>query len=449
MSPTLRALALICLLFPASLPAALPDAVDGQPVPSLAPMLDRVLPSVVRIGTESRVVVNNPLFQDPIFRHFFGDGPSAPQERRTQGLGSGVIVDAERGFIVTNHHVIAQADRITVSLTDGRQFDAELVGADPDSDVAVVRIEPDDLSAVAFGDSERLRVGDFVVAIGNPFGLSHTVTSGIVSGLGRSGLGIEAYEDFIQTDASINPGNSGGALVDLQGRLVGINTAILGPNGGNIGIGFAIPVNMAREIMEQLIETGEVRRGQLGVSAQDLTPDLAQAFGIEQTQGVVIASVSEGSAADEAGLRPGDVVLEVNGKPVRSSLDMRNAVGLLRIGARVQMRVVRGGRTLDLVAQVAEPRMSTLRGEQLDPRLAGAVFAVREEGGEGGVVIAELAAGSAAARGRLQAGDLIRSVGRQPVRDLADLRARVEAAGDGPLVFNLQRGETALFLVIR
>jgi serine protease Do/serine protease DegQ len=298
-------------------------------------------------------------------------------------------------------------------------------------------------------DSSEARVGDFVVAIGNPFGLSHTVTSGIVSGLGRSGLGIEAYEDFIQTDASINPGNSGGALVDLQGRLVGINTAILGPNGGNIGIGFAIPVNMAREIMEQLIETGEVRRGQLGVSAQDLTPDLAQAFGIEQTQGVVIASVSEGSAADEAGLRPGDVVLEVNGKPVRSSLDMRNAVGLLRIGARVQMRVVRGGRTLDLVAQVAEPRMSTLRGEQLDPRLAGAVFAVREEGGEGGVVIAELAAGSAAARGRLQAGGLIRSVGRQPVRDLADLRARAEAAGDGPLVFNLQRGETALFLVIR
>ena len=334
---------------------ALPAEVEGQPLPTLAPMLERVTPAVVQIATEARVpVATNPLLEDPFFRRFFGAPEQQPRERRAQGLGSGVIIDPKQGYILTNNHVVAQADQITVSLKDGRHFTAKLVGADPDADIAVLKVEAPNLATIPIGDSEGLRVGDFVVAIGNPFGLTQTVTSGIVSALGRSGLGIESYEDFIQTDASINPGNSGGALVNLRGELVGINTAILGPSGGNIGIGFAIPINMAREIMAQIVEYGEVRRGRLGVTVQDLTPDLAQAFDISAGQrGAVIAQVEPGSPADKAGLKAGDVVTSVNGKPVKSSADMRNAVGLQRIGAKVEFEVVRGGKTRTLVATIA------------------------------------------------------------------------------------------------
>jgi serine protease Do/serine protease DegQ len=258
---------------------ALPSSVDGQPLPTLAPMLERATPAVVNIATVGHVEVRqNPLLSDPFFRHFF-DIPDRPRRRQTQSLGSGVIVDAEHGYVLTNHHVIARADKITVTLRDGRHLNATLIGADPESDVAVIQVPAERLTALPLADSDRLRVGDFVVAIGNPFGLGQTVTSGIVSALGRTGLGIKGYEDFIQTDASINPGNSGGALVNLHGELVGINTAIIAPGGGNVGIGFAIPTSMASQIMQQLIEHGEVSRGQLGITAQDLTPELAQAFG--------------------------------------------------------------------------------------------------------------------------------------------------------------------------
>lgn len=432
---------------------ALPTEVEGQPLPTLAPMLERVTPAVVQIATEARVpVASNPLLEDPFFRRFFG-APDQPRERRAQGLGSGVVIDPKQGYLLTNHHVVAQADQITVSLKDGRQFPAKLIGADPDADIAVLKVEAPDLAGIPIGDSEALRVGDFVVAIGNPFGLTQTVTSGIVSALGRSGLGIESYEDFIQTDASINPGNSGGALVNLRGELVGINTAIIGPAGGNIGIGFAIPINMAREIMAQIVEFGEVRRGRLGVSVQDLTPDLAKAFDIPNGQrGAVIAQVEPGSPADKAGLRAGDVVTAVNGRPVRGSADMRNAVGLQRIGAKVEFEVVRGGKPRTLVATIAEPQQRSVQGERLSPRLGGAVLADITEGSPlygkvEGVLIAQVEAGSPAARAGLRPGDVILSVNKQPVKNVDEAR---KAAGNGrSLLLNVQRGNTALFLLLQ
>src|SRR5690625_927487 len=288
-----RTLVLTCLALlmgPATLAASpLPAAVEGEELPTLAPMLERVQPTVVNIATSGRArVQENPLFQDPSFRRFF-DLPQQPRERRTSSLGSGVIVDADNGYILTNHHVIQRADEITVTLNDGREIEATVVGSDPETDLAVIQVEADGLSAIEIADSEQVRVGDFVIAIGNPFGLGQTVTSGIVSALGRTGLIPEGYEDFIQTDASINPGNSGGPLVNLRGELVGINTAILSPAGGNVGIGFAIPTRMASNVMQQLIEHGEVRRGMLGVSVQDLTPELAEAFDITTTtRGVII-----------------------------------------------------------------------------------------------------------------------------------------------------------------
>lgn len=267
------------------LAAAWPSAVDGQPLPSLAPMLKRATPAVVNISTRTQIQeAEHPLLRDPFFRHFFGI-PNQPRRRESSSLGSGVIVDSRRGYVLTNNHVIDKADEITVTLNDGRRLNGKLVGADPESDIAVVKITPERLTELPIGDSDKLEVGDFVVAIGNPFGLGQTVTSGIVSALGRSGLGIEGYEDFIQTDASINPGNSGGALVNLRGELVGINTAILAPSGGNVGIGFAIPANMATRIMTTLVEHGEVRRGLLGITVQDLSHELAQAFSLPDGQG--------------------------------------------------------------------------------------------------------------------------------------------------------------------
>lgn len=283
--------------------AALPDAVNGKPLPTLAPILEDVMPGVVNVATRGRMQIQqNPLFNDPFFRHFFGTPNNGPRERETQSLGSGVIIDAKSGYIMTNHHVINNADEITITLRDGRKLTAKLIGADPDSDIAIIQVKAENLTAIPLSNSDQLKVGDFVVAIGNPFGLGQTVTSGIVSALGR-GIGLKGYENFIQTDASINPGNSGGALINLRGELVGINTAILSRSGGNIGIGFAIPINMAHQIMQQLVEHGEVSRGRLGVIVQDLTPELASAFKLKQHKGAVIAQVVKGSPADKAGLK--------------------------------------------------------------------------------------------------------------------------------------------------
>src|SRR3569623_2030722 len=399
--------------------AALP-IVDsrGAAVPSLAPMLQQVLPAVVNISSRGRVrVADNPLLQDPFFRRFFGE-PEAPRERMTQSLGSGVIVDAMNGYVLTNNHVVDKADEITVTLKDGRSFTATLVGKDPEADVAVVRIEADKLTAVPFADSSRLQVGDFVVAIGNPFGLGQTVTSGIVSALGRSGLGIEGYEDFIQTDASINPGNSGGALVNLRGELVGVNTAILAPGGGNVGIGFAIPVNMARQIMTQLVAHGEVRRGRLGVMLQDLTPDLARAFDIKETQGAVIAKTVKDSPAAKAGLKAGDVVTRVNGQPVNSAAELRNMVGLMQVGETATIEVVRDGKPRTVKIMIAQPVQSKLDGKQLNPRLQGAIFGGIDESNP--------------------------DYGQKEV-----VLKRVIKAVRGGLLLNLRRGDGALFILIQ
>jgi Do/DeqQ family serine protease len=432
------------------LPAA--AASDGRF--SLAPMLDKVVPGVVNISTTTKVSVEqNPLFNDPFFRRFFEMPDQPPRQQERQSLGSGVIVDAGEGYVITNNHVIEHADQITVTLRDGRHFDAKLVGADPDVDIAVVRIKADNLTAVPFGDSNALRVGDFVVAIGSPFGLSQTVTSGIVSALGRTGLGIEGYEDFIQTDASINPGNSGGALVDLDGKLVGINTAIVGPTGGNIGIGFAIPSSLVRPVEEQLIKYGEVQRGQLGVGVQDLTPDLARALHLERSGGALIAQVQAGSAAARAGLRAGDVIVALDGKPVPNAAALRNAIGLMRIGTEVKLDIIRDGKPETVTAQIAKPRREKIRAAELSHRLQGAQLGSIEPGhplsGEvEGVEVLAVEPGSPAWQAGLRQGDIITSVDRRPVKSLEDFRAAVESSKD-VLLLNVRRGDSALFMAIQ
>ncbi len=339
--------------------APIPEA-GGAPIQSLAPVVSRITPGVVGISVRGKVREDNPLLQDPMFRRFF-NLQQQPVERETQATGSGVIVDAAQGYVMTNAHVVENASSIEVTTKDNRRLTAKLIGRDPDTDIAVLQIPAGSLTAVPIGDSDRLQVGDFVLAIGNPFGLGQTVTSGIISALGRSGLGIEGYEDFIQTDASINPGNSGGPLVDLQGRVVGINTAILAPGGGNIGIGFAVPINMARQIMDQLVSYGEIKRGRIGVAIQDLTPDLAQALGTRHTQGAVIARVEPGSPAERAGLRTNDLVVAINGAPMRSGTELRNRVGLSRIGDEVELTVERGGSERNVAVRIEKATATAQR----------------------------------------------------------------------------------------
>jgi Do/DeqQ family serine protease len=344
---------------PAAPAGAMVDPARG--VLSLAPLLERVTPAVVNIAVRSRVELQaSPLSEDPFFRRFF-DLPELPRQRDVLSAGSGVIVDAGRGYVLTNSHVVADAQEIQVTLKDRRTYPARLMGSDPETDIALLALDAPDLAAVTLGDSDRLQVGDLVIAIGNPFGLGQTVTSGIVSALGRGGLGIEGYEDFIQTDASINPGNSGGALVNSKGELVGINTAILGPTGGNIGIGFAVPVNMAHAVMAQLVEHGAVRRGRLGVTIQDLTPDLAAAVDLDLRGGALVTGVDPGSPAERAGLRQGDVIVQVNGLPIEDAADLRNLVGLMPVGAELDVVLYRDARRRSVHARVEAPLAPPVR----------------------------------------------------------------------------------------
>ncbi len=408
----------------AALPLELPG---GQDMPTLAPMLDRVNPAVVNIATSTTVPVRNPLFEDPFFRRFF-NLPNQQRYRQTRSAGSGVVVDAERGYIITNSHVVQRADNIEVTLSDGRLLGATLVGSDPQVDLAVLRVDAEELIEIGFADSDSLRVGDFVVAIGNPFGLNQTVTSGIVSALGRSGLGIEGYEDFIQTDASINPGNSGGALVDLSGRLVGINTAIFAPAGGNVGIGFAIPSNMARAVMGQLIDHGEVRRGHLGIVIQDLAPELAEAFDVDYREGVLVVEVMPESSAEAAGIEAGDIITRVRDREVGNVDEFKSQTATIFIGNEVELEVLREGRTRKLSLKVKEDDLEKVRGARIDRRLSGIElqnFRDQEEVGAG-VLVTGVDADSGAARAGLRPGDVIVSVNRQTIRDLRNLREAVQ-----------------------
>lgn len=428
---------------------------DNEQMPTLAPMLDRSKPAVVNIATRSNVrIQDNPLLDDPFFRRFFNIPEQQPRHRTKQSLGSGVIFDAKQGLVLTNNHVIHRADEITVSLTDGRSFQAELIGSDPATDVALIKIPAEQLTALPLADSDKLRVGDFVVAIGNPFGLGQTVTSGIVSALGRSGLGIEGYENFIQTDASINPGNSGGALVNLRGELVGINTAIFSPGqrGGNIGIGFAIPSNMVKQIIDQLIEHGEVRRAHLGVQMQDITAELANAFNIESGQGAVVTRVMQGSAADEAELQVGDVITAIDGNKLRNADSLRNTIGLLLVGKTITLDILREGKTKTLDATVTETQKKVAQQGPVHPKLSGATFGDLEEsspyyGKLDGVVVYSVKRGSPAWNAGLRSNDIITSANRLPIKTLDDFKPL--AHNGKQLLLNLTRNGRAMFLLLK
>jgi Do/DeqQ family serine protease len=439
--------------------AALPQAVGDAPVPTLAPMIKRVSPAVVNIATRGTIrerSPQNPLLEDPFFRRFFDIPDMGPRERQFQSAGSGVIFDAKSGYIVTNAHVVDNATEITVTLQDGRDLTATVVGSDVPSDVAVLKVPPETLVQVALGDSTKLEVGDFVVAIGNPFGLQHTVTSGIVSGLGRSGINPDGYEDFIQTDASINPGNSGGALVNLRGELVGINSAILSRSGGNIGIGFAIPVNMARSIMDQLIKFGSVKRGLLGVNIYSLTPDVAKSLNIPNTQGVLVSQVSEGSAAHKAGIKPGDVITSINGQPIKSNSELRNAIGLSRVGDKLDVAIIRDRKPQNVVAVINEPPDTKAAGTTksaagaagdanvIHPSLVGATLT---DAPDGGVSLKTVEARSAADLAKLRTGDRIVSVNGRTVANVKELRE--VAKRGGTLVLTIQRGPTLILVPLR
>jgi serine protease Do/serine protease DegQ len=409
-------------------------------------MLKRVTPAVVNIATRGTVQEQNPLLNDPFFRRFF-DVPNTPREREFQSAGSGVIVDAKNGYIITNAHVVENATEITVQLLDNRSLTAKVVGKDEGSDVAVLKVQSANLTQIPIADSDRTEVGDFVVAIGNPFGLGHTVTSGIVSALGRSGINPEGYEDFIQTDASINPGNSGGALVNLNGELVGINSAILSRTGGNIGIGFAIPANMMKIVMNQLIKYGAVKRGVLGVNIQTLTPDIAQSMDLgNNVQGALVSQVLEGSAAEKAGIKAGDVITAVNGKPVKDAAALRNSIGLLSIGEKVDVSLLRDGKPRRITAVVSErdaaAEAKTAGGH---PGLEGASLADAQGGG--GVLIRTVAEGSPAAQRGLRTNDIIIGVGRTRVTNLAEFQRATQGAT--AFVLQIRRGNAMLVIPIR
>ena len=427
--------ALLCLWFAATpLLGQIPTR-DG--LPTFAPILEKVTPAVVNIAVlQKSPEEQNPLMRDPFFKRFFG----GPQQSRQQiSAGSGVIVDAKNGYVMTNAHVVKDAREVLVTLKDNRRLPAKLVGADPGTDIAVVRVEPKNLVDVKFGDSDALQVGDFVIAIGNPFGLGQTATSGIVSALGRSGLSMEGYEHFIQTDASINPGNSGGALVNLKGELVGINTAIIGPSGGNVGIGFAVPVVMAHAVLEQIVKFGEVKRGRLGVSMTDLVGG----------EGATIAEVQPDSPASKAGLRKGDVVTGFNGRPVRGAAELRARLGVVPVGDTVELQVQRGGEKRTLTAQIGAIETRASGGEAVQ-ELAGAVFREVSKAGLPGRNRAVLVTGvkpeSPAYRHGLRAGDLIVGVNARRVSSVKELTAALKTRGG--VQVNVLRGDNMLSIPV-
>ena len=430
-------------------PAELPTS-GGRP--TLSPLLKKVTPAVVNVGVKgSTSRRNNPLYNDPFFRRFFNAPEQAPTRPR-QSVGSGVIINANEGYVLTNHHVINNANEITVTLADGREFTAELIGSDEGTDVALLQVDADNLHELRLGDSDSVEVGDFVVAIGNPFGLGQTVTSGIVSALGRSGLNID-YEDFIQTDASINPGNSGGALIDFNGNLIGINTAIIAPSGGNVGIGFAIPAKIAKGIVTQLVEFGGVKRGVLGVMITTVTPALAEALDLNVENGALINQVVEDSAAQAAGLQAGDVVIAVDGTPIDTAADLRNRIGLKRVNDDVNLNIIRDGKQKTINAKVGEPGATMLAGGTKIEKLKGAEFTNipsehPQQGQVEGVLVTKVESGSPAARSGLRQNDIVQTVNNRNVRSVDDLANILENVS-ATVVLKIRRGSSTIVIAIQ
>ena len=434
-----------CAQWPAELPTS-----GGRP--PLAPLLKKVTPAVVNVGVKgSTNRRSNPLYNDPFFRRFFNAPEQAPTRPR-QSVGSGVIINANEGYVLTNHHVINNANEITVTLADGREFTAELIGSDEGTDVALLQVDADNLHELRLGDSDSVEVGDFVVAIGNPFGLGQTVTSGIVSALGRSGLNID-YEDFIQTDASINPGNSGGALIDFNGNLIGINTAIIAPSGGNVGIGFAIPAKIAKGIVTQLVEFGGVKRGVLGVMITTVTPALAEALDLNVENGALINQVVEDSAAQAAGLQAGDVVIAVDGTPIDTAADLRNRIGLKRVNDDVNLNIIRDGKQKTINAKVGEPGATMLAGGTKIEKLKGAEFTNipsehPQQGQVEGVLVTKVESGSPAARSGLRQNDIVQTVNNRNVRSVDDLANILENVS-ATVVLKIRRGSSTIVIAIQ
>jgi len=447
--------ALLCLLL-GLLPAVTAQAAvaEVRGLPTLAPVVNQVTPAVVNVSVITPAPMeDNPLFRDPFFRRFF-NLPDRPQ-RKEQATGSGVIVDAARGYILTNNHVIKDAEEVIVTLKDRRQFPAKLVGTDPGTDIAVLQIDAPGLSALRIGDSDALQVGDYVLAIGNPFGIGQTVTSGIVSALGRSGLSVEGYEDFIQTDASINPGNSGGALVNLRGELIGINTAIIGPSGGNVGIGFAVPSAMAGAVLAQIARYGEVRRGRLGMEMADVPPEVQSKLRLPSLDGALISNVEKESPAARAGLRTGDVVIALNGRPVRSSAELRARLGLTPVGDEVEFSVARASGPQRIRARIAPPQASSHSETQVVVQLPGLRVVEIERGSPlaqrlrgGGLVVAAVDADSRALQAGFRPGDIIYAVNRRRVQTLAELQGLLRSAERGYAI-SLLRGDFNLTIILR
>ena len=449
------ALGLSILTTPMISQAEIPAVVEGQQVPSLAPMLEKVLPSVVSISIEGKQKGNSAQMDDDIpeeFKFFFGpdmfDRDRAP--RNFKGIGSGAIINAEKGYVLTNNHVIKDADKITVQLQDGREFKAKVIGTDEMSDVALIQIEkPKNLTALKIADSDKLRVGDFTVAIGNPFGLGQTVTSGIVSALGRS-MGSERgmYENYIQTDAAVNRGNSGGPLINLNGELIGINTAIISPSGGNAGIAFAIPSNMANNLVQQILEFGEVRRGMLGIKGGELNADLAQAFDIEAKKGAFVSEVIPGSAADKARLKAGDVITAMNGQAVSSFAEMRAKIATSGAGKEIELTYLRDGKSNNTKVILQSGEQTQTSASNLLPTLEGAELNNYDEKGVKGVSISKIKPNSLAEQRGLKSGDVIIGINRQKIENLGQLR-KVLASKPSAVALNIIRGDSNFYLLVQ
>ena len=447
------------------------SAATAQQMPSLAPMLEKVMPSVVSINVEGSTTVNTPRMPRN-FQQFFGDnspfcqdgspfqsspfcqgggagddGQGGGQQQKFMALGSGVIIDAAKGYVVTNNHVVDNANSIKVQLSDGRKFDAKVVGKDPRSDIALIQIQdPKNLTAIKIADSDALRVGDYTVAIGNPFGLGETVTSGIVSALGRSGLNAENYENFIQTDAAINRGNSGGALVNLNGELIGINTAILAPDGGNIGIGFAIPSNMVKNLTAQMVQYGQVKRGELGIMGTELNSELAKAMKVDAQRGAFVSQVMPNSSAAKAGIKAGDVITSLNGKPISSFAALRAEVGSMPIGSKVTLGLLRDGKAVNVSLELQQSSQNQVDSSTIFSGIEGAEMS--NKGADKGVVVNNVKAGTPAAQIGLKKGDIIVGANQQPVKNIAELRKILDSK-PSVLAMNIQRGDTSIYLLMQ